>query len=452
MNYEPINNISIKVCSQNNEQARVANTSDLNLPSDYSIEVYAIGLDSPIGMISSENGDLYIAESGTTSGSAKVLRLRNGRFDIIAENFNIPVTGINYLDGKIYISHKGSITVINSDGSRQDLLSGLPCNGDYGISNVAFGPDGKIYFGIGTATNSGVVGEDNEWVFDHPLLHDVPPFNIALVGQNYVTNNILNANTEKAYTGDFSAYGVPNTADEKRKGVLKASGSILRFDRDGTNLELVASGLRNPVQIQFDRRFQLYAANRGYDVRGSRPIANAPDEFFRITAGTWYGWPDFSAGEPVTDEKFRPEGGSQPEFILASHPSIPPKPLAVFPAHSTIMGFDFSNSNFSSPNDIYIAEFGSFGPITMGASAPYLGIGYKISRINIRTGEVATFINNKSGIPAYRNRGGGFGRPVDIIFEPDGTMYILDMGISDRNNPVQCLPYTGVIWRVRRIY
>jgi glucose/arabinose dehydrogenase len=116
------------------------------------------------------------------------------------------------------------------------------------------------------------------------------------------------------------------------------------------------------------------------------------------------------------------------------------------------MGFDFSNSNFSSPNVIYISEFGSFGPITMGASAPYLGIGYKISRINIRTGEVATFINNKSGIPAYRNRGGGFGRPVDIIFEPDGTMYILDMGISDRNNPVQCLPYTGVIWRVRRIY
>lgn len=34
-----------------------------------------------------------------------------------------------------------------------------------------------------------------------------------------------------------------------RKGVTKATGSILRANTDGTGLELVAWGLRNPARI-----------------------------------------------------------------------------------------------------------------------------------------------------------------------------------------------------------
>lgn len=442
----------IKAYSQFNENVtRYIDPSDISLSSEYKIEVFAFGLDCPIGMAFSDEGDLFIADSGLISGNSKVLRLTNNRFEIIAEKFNVPITGINYLDGNIYVSNKGNITVIRDNGTRQDILSGLLCNGDYGSSNVAFGPNGKIYFGQGTVTNSGVVGSDNPWVYKHPLLHDEPAANIVLTGQNFESNNMLVSTEEKVLTGAFSPYGVPNVTNEIKKGVIKASGSILRANRDGTELELLAWGLRNPVHIGFDREFRLFAASRSYDVRGSRPIANAPDEFHIITPGMWYGWPDYCAGEPVTLPKFAPEGRRMVEFLLLNHPNLPPKPIAEFQPHSSIMGFDFNyNNDFGRRGDVYIAEYGTHGPLTMGRSAPYDGIGFRVSRIEMPTGQVSTFASNKSGLPASFTGGEGFGRLVDVKFGPDGNLYILDCGINDRNNPESIVSNTGVIWKITR--
>lgn len=430
---------------------RNVNPMDLYVPGGYQVEVYATGLDSPIGMAFSEEGDLFIADSGVNSGVSKVIRLSNGRFDVIEENFMTPITGISYMSGSIYVSHKGYISVLRPEGTRQDIIAGIPSNGDFGISNVAYGPEGKIYFGLGTATNSGVVGLDNQWVKEHPFLHDYPAADILVVGQNFESNNMYLTTEESVFTGAFSPYGVSNSPNEVKKGFMKASGSILRANRDGTDLELVAWGFRNPVHIGFDREFRLFVANRGYDVRGSRPIANASDEFHLVEPGVWYGWPDFSAGEQVTLSKFKPEGRRQPEFILLSHPNSPPVPYAVFPPHSSITGFDFNyNANFGPVGDAYIAEFGSFGPITMGQSAPFSGISHRVSRIDMSTGSVHTFVINRSGIPSYFTGEGGFGRPVDVVFGQDGAMYILDYGVSDRRNLNQILPNTGVIWRVTR--
>jgi glucose/arabinose dehydrogenase len=451
MNYSCEENVKLQTNNQMDYTFRNVNPNDINLPPGYNIDVFAVGLDAPIDMAFSENGDLYIADSGIVSGAPKLLRLNNGFFEVVAENFNVPITGISILDGNIYISHKGYITLLNSNGTRQDIISGLPCNGDYSVSNVAFGADGKIYFGLGTATNSGVVGLDNQWVFEHPLLHDEPASQIMVNGQNFGTYNMLNMYRESIYTGCYSPYGVSNNQYETKKGVLKASGSILRANRNGTQLELVAWGFRNPIRLKFDNEFQLFVANRSYDVRGSRPIANAPDEFHNVMYGVWYGWPDYSVGEPLTSPRFRPEGGWQPEFLLAEHPNIPPRPFAEFTPHSSIMGFDINyNRNFGPYGDIYIAEFGSLGPTTVGPSTPYEGIGHRISKIDINTHEVTTFVSNKSGLPALTTGDTGFGRLVDVTFGPDQAMYILDIGISDPYDVNQYIANTGIIWRVTR--
>lgn len=430
---------------------RNINPMDINMPSGYQLEIFMAGLDSPIGMVFSEQGDLYIAESGINTGNAKIIRFSRGQVETIAQNFSVPISGISYLDGTIYVSHKGFITTLKPDGSRQDIIAGLPCNGDNSVSNVAFGAEGKIYFGVGTATNSGVVGIDNPWVFYHPLLCDYPAADIILNGQNFISDNILNIAEDRISTGAFAPYGVQNLPFEVKRGYIRASGSILRANRDGTELELVAWGLRNPVHIRFDRSFRLFAANRGYDVRGSRPIANASDEFHLINSGLWYGWPDYSAGEPVTLPKFKPEGRNQPEFLLAEHPNQPPMPYAVFPPHSSIIGFDFNyNQGFGYYGDVFIAEYGSYGPVTMGEAAAYAGVNHRVSRINMQTGEIVTFISNKSGLPANIEGEGGLGRPVDVKFGPDHAMYILDYGISDSLVPRIIIPETGVLWRVTR--
>lgn len=444
--------VKLKTFNQSDSPYRNTNPKDISLPPGYRIDVFAYGLDSPVGMVFSEDGDLYIADSGITSGNPKVLRLFNNRYEIIAENFISPITGISILDGSLYISHKGRISVIQSNGTKQDVISGLPCNGDFALSNVAFGSDGKIYFGQGTMTNSGVVGLDNKWVYDHPLMHDEPGLDIILNGQNYDSNNVFNLKMEKVYTGSFCSYGVTNNPDEVKRGIVKASGSILRANRDGTKLELVAWGFRNPVRLKFDNEFRLLVANRGYDVRGSRPIANAPDELHYLTFGIWYGWPDYSVGEPVTSPRFMPEGGRRPEFLLKDHPNIPPKPFVEFSPHSTIWGFDINyNNRFGPIGDVYIAEYGSLGPTTMGPTAPYAGIGHKISRVDMSMREVSTFASNKTGLPALTIRDTGFGRLADVTFGPDGAMYILDIGISDPYDINRYIPNTGVIWKVTRV-
>lgn len=345
------------------------------------------------------------------------------------------------------------ITVLREDGTVSNIITGLPSCGDYSNSRVAFGPDDKMYFGQGTATNSGVVGTDNLWVPNSPCFYDKPGSYLLLNGQNFETDNMLvEADSETVLTGAFSSYGEPNSPHEIRKGIIKASGSILRANPDGTELELVSWGLRSPSYMKFDEEGRLFVSNNGYDVRGSRPIANAPDEFHLITPGLWYGWPDYAGGEPVTSERFTPEGGNSLEFLLMNHPNIPPRPFAIFPPESTIIGFDFNyNPDFGPRGDAYIAEFGSALPSTYAnATRQFAGTGHRISRIDMFSGGVTTFAINKSGFSATLTKEGGFGRPADVAFGPDGAMYIVDMGLNYPEDTDLFIPNTGVIWRVYR--
>lgn len=51
--------------------------------------------------------------------------------------------------------------MLQRDGRVKDLVTGLPSYGDHFNAKLSIGPDGKLYVGVGTATNSGVVGLDN---------------------------------------------------------------------------------------------------------------------------------------------------------------------------------------------------------------------------------------------------------------------------------------------------
>ena len=423
---------------------RITNSEDIQLPAGYKIEAFIEGLTAPINTIFTDEGDMLVADAGIASGNGKVIHVTSHGPKVIAEGFHPPLTGITYHNGDIYVAHRGFITVVQRDGKKRDVLAGLPSFGDHHNNRVVFGIDGKMYFGQGTATNSGVVGKDNRWLKEHPFFHDYPGATIMLVGQNFQTSNYLTANpNEKAITGAFSPFAVPTYQGEYMKGITRANGSILRANPDGSELELVAWGLRNPFRIQFDRHHQLYCANHGMDVRGSRPVAEAPDEFHIIRHGNWYGWPDYSGSIPVTDSRFKPEGKQQPTFLLASHPMKPPEPVITFPPHSATMGFQFNdNPHFGQINEVYIAEFGSEFPRTGGKPMP--NIGHRVSIINIESRTIRTFAINKTRKPASETGGGGFERPIDITFGNNNEMYVTDFGILNQ------LPNTGVIWKITR--
>lgn len=425
---------------------RKLNPNDIQLPPGYKISVFAKGLTTPINLTFTDTGEMLVADAGVSSGSGKVLKKSGRGFTIVAEGFNPPLTGINFYRGDIYVSHRGFVTVVKQDGTKKDILAGLPSFGDHHNNRVVFGPDGKMYFGQGTATNSGVVGGDNHWVKSHPFFHDFPGAQITLRGQNFKTGDLLTqAEDRSVYTGSFSAFGESTYPNETIRGRNRASGSILRANPDGSELELLVWGLRNPFRIKFDRLNRLFAANHGIDVRGSRPVANSPDEFQWIRSGYWYGWPDYTGGSPVTLPQFKPAGKPQPTFLLAQHPMQPPRPIATFEPHSATMGFDFSqNPAFGPMDDVYIAEFGSEAPTTTGGE-PLPNVGHRVSRIDMKTGQVTPFAINRSGVAASETGGGGFERPIDVVFGPKNDMYIADFGVFPK-----AVPGTGVIWKVTK--
>lgn len=432
---------------------RYINPADINIMSGYSIEVFAYGLDSPNNIIFTENGDMLVSESGLMSGNPRILRLAQDHFEVIAQNFTLPITGINYLNGMIYVSHRGIISRILPDGTRQNIIMGLPSNGDHYVSSVAFSHDGKLYFGQGTVTNSGVVGSDNTWLTTSPLLCDYPGDYIMLHGQNFETRNLLTdlPTDEIVQTGAFSPYGSENMKYEVKKGFVKGSGSILKSNLDGTKVEQYAWGFRNPNHLKFDNGGRLFVANNGCKNKGSRPIANAPDEFYYVQPGLWYGWPDYSGGEPVSLPRFRPEGGVQPELLIKNPPNDLPRPYVTFPTDSNIRGFDFNyNTRFGDYGDVYITEFGSTEYVSDGRASVYTGAGHRISKISMNSRTISTFAINRSGFPASISKEGGFERPIDIEFGHDGALYVLDAGLSLGDNPDVFVPNTGVIWKITR--
>lgn len=433
-------------------RTRILKPEDIALPQGYQIDVFEDGLTTPINLEITENGDMLLGDAGVTTGNGKVLKRENGRFKVVAEGFNPPLTGITSYKRDIYVSHRGFVTAIKPDGSKVDILSGLPSWGDHHNNRVVFGPDGKMYFGQGTATNSGIVGEDNKsWLNRHPYFHDYPGSAIQLLGYNYLTENLLSdAAGDRALTGAFSPFGISTGPGEWVNGIVRASGSVLRANPDGSNLELIAWGLRNPFRMKFDRHNRLYSTNHGMDVRGSRPVENSPDEFYHIQAGVWYGWPDYTGGLPVTLPAFKPQDGPQPTFLISNHPMRPPKPYVSFTPHSAIMGFDYNDQEAFGPlGDVYIAEFGSEAPRTTGGK-PLPGVGHRVSRIDMGTGRVYPFAINKTGYAASYTGGGGLERPIDVVFSDEGAMFIVDFSLESDNGHHQYLPGTGVIWKVTR--
>lgn len=424
---------------------------DISLPPGFAIEAFLTGLSTPIDMEFSSDGSLYIGDAGITSGSGRVLRYYNGRLETFADGFNVPLTGITPHNGMLYVSHRGFLTAVRSDGSKTNVLENLPSLGDHHNNKVVFGSDGMMYYGQGTATNSSVAGEDNsDWIKRFPSFHDLPAQPVTLTGANFVTRNILSPSAGYAYTGAYSAYGTPSSPGEAVQGSATPSGSIMRAKTDGSGLAALAWGLRNPFRVRFDRFGRLFVANHGMDVRGSRPVANAFDELHILTPGYWYGWPDYTGGMPVTLPQFKPANGPQPQFVLAQHPMTPPRPLASFAPHAAILGFDFNyGSVFPQSGDIYIAEFGSEAPETTGGEpAPY--VGHRVSAVSVSSGNISTFAMNSSGVAASATNGGGFERPTDVKFGPDGSMYIADFGLEQGEDVHGFAPQTGLIWRVFR--
>ena len=438
--------------------ARPVRASDIAVPDGFRIEAVATGLDAPTMVAFDDQGRMLVAESGYLGGGeSRVTRVdRDGTKTVLVggEAFGPeqPVTSVAFHDGRIYVVHAGTVSTVEAGGRLRPVLSGLPGQGDHQANQLVF-DRGFMFLSIGTVTNSAVVGPDNRlfgWLGRPELrqLHDVPCQDVRLTGRSFESENALGDQRDQVRTSAYSPYGSEVPAGTVIKGDPRCNGAVLRARPDGSELQMVAWGLRNPYGLELGPDGSLYVTDHGFDARGSRPVEDAPDCFHRIDQGAWYGWPDFACGTPVTDPRFRPRDKPQPEFLVANHPSkSPPKPVASFDSHAASNGFAFAPSNrWGSPTTAYVALFGDMTPGTGTVPRPR---GVEVVKVDTRSGEVSDFIHNKLGGQASRHSAGGLEHPSDVTFGPDGAMYVADWSIARPSEEgLKLEPGSGVIWKV----
>ena len=448
--------------------------SNIFVPGGYRIEPAVTGLTCPTSVTWDAQGNMYLTLAGDPYGGVaaepgKVIRVSQGKTEVVADGLNPPAADAEFIEGDLYVSHRGTLSLFR-DGVRTDLISGLPA-GDYSTCEIAF-KDGWIYVGNGTVTNSGVVGEDNfkiGWAGEHPEQCDVPAREVVLSGENYSSVDYRTRPPSGIVsTGGFVPFASPTTPGETIPGSVLASGAILRVKPDGTGLEVYAWGFRNPFGIGFDARGQLIATDQGFDDRGSRPVGQAPDAVYLVKRDSWFGWPDYVAGTPVTDPRFRSSVKASPtNFLLKEHPPVE-KPLLTFAPDTGPMKFDFAPRGFDKKQRMLVAAFGPFdvlpGPSSGETSLTQRLTGFfrrtlgqteeailgQVLVVDLAAGKVERFaytrLDRRTGPDELC-----LNHPVDAKFGPDGCLYIVDFGfVGVSGDARKALPGTGIVWKVSR--
>jgi glucose/arabinose dehydrogenase len=408
-------------------------------------ERVAWGLHFPTSVTFDERGVAYLAESGLPFDGApaggRVSRVEpDGRLTCIKQGLRAPVNGLTHERGLLYIAEGGSpgrISAIDLETMTWNvILDGLPGGGNYHTNHVAFGPDGRLYFGQGSATNSGVVGPDAlqlSWLRGAQHPHDSPGRDVVLTGADAETDD-PRVEGARVRTGAFQPFGTPTTPGQRIAGRLPCTSAIMRCDRDGSNLELVAWGLRNPYGLAFLPDGRLLAVDLGINDRGSRPVGNAPSCIHEIRAGAWYGWPDFAAGLPVTHPTLNPSRGASPRFLLANHDELgpPQDPFVRFAARQAPTRMALVPDR----DELIVTLFGDKRPVTGPEGPPG---GRRLIRVRLA---------DRSLHPV---EGPDLLRPIDVACHPrDQALYILDFGDFEvgRGGELRASAGSGELWRL----
>ncbi|HEX8912033.1 MAG TPA: hypothetical protein VF796_06705, partial [Humisphaera sp.] len=482
-------------------------------PGGFDLELYAQDLTGPVAIAFDPDGNLIIAEGGLDGSEPKIYGFTpdRKRFDVYPTSRPIlgigrgpfrmygPVGGLVCHDGRVFVSHRdaddfGVITALDYKGGARTVVAGLPARGENGVTGMAVHPlNGRLYFGVGSATNSGIVGPDDMglgWPRRHPDVHDLPfrqpdpqapdgGKNILLWGRRMNSPNpgAFGLAPDLAVTAPFQPFGsssrtrIPSVPADNPK----CNSAILSVRPDGGDLRLEAWGIRLPKGLAFTPAGALYFTNQGMELRGSRPVKDDPDSLLLLW-NTWYGWPDFSTDLlPITDPKFQPPvelivptGYPDLSFLINHQASGLPAPspdttrrrdsvYGVMPSQSGASGVAFvpDQGPFSQfRGTAIVAQFGDRTPFSTSGKQTKGPQGFKVVRVDLARQSVEDFVWNVGYGPASRRTGStagelGLERPVDVKFGPDGALYILDFGrarVDDGGYRVE--GGTGRIFRV----
>ena len=228
----------------------------LEVPTGFSVSVYADKLEGPRTMMYAPNGDLFVAES--RAGSVLVLRDTNN--DGIPDTRSVYAKGLSgvfgmaFRDGYLYLGRTDSIIRYKyKDGDTQaqgtpEKLVDLPTGG-HSTRNIVFSRDGKkMYVAVGSASN-------------------------------------------------------------KSDGEDPVRAAVNEYNPDGSGHRVFASGLRNPVALTLQPGTDtLWVSVNERDTLGDDLV---PDYITSLKDGGFYGWPYSYIGSNYDPE----HKGKRPELV-----------------------------------------------------------------------------------------------------------------------------------------
>lgn len=358
-------------------------------PQGFTVTKFADGLTNPRWIYVGPNGDIFVAMANTEAkGAAKLKAIASGK----AKSQNLGTSSNSVVlfrdtnkDGK------PDLTELFLTGLNQPFGMLIIGNSFY-VANT----DGIMVFpykeGQTRITGSG------------KKILELP----AGGYNNHWTRNIItNAGQSKIYVSvgsgsNVAEHGIEN--EERR-------ANILEINPDGTGERVYASGLRNPVGMDWSPESGvLWTAVNERDELGDELV---PDYITGVKEGAFYGWPYSYFGQHE-DPRMK---GQRPDLVRKA--VVPDFPLG---AHTASLGFTFyDGKTFPSKyqNGAFIGQHGSWNHSQL--------VGYKVIFVPFKngkpSGEKEDFL---TGFIANTETSEVYGRPVGVAVMADGSLLVAD--------------------------
>ena len=224
---------------------------------------------------------------------------------------------------------------------------------------------------------------------------------------NHWTRNIIsNASGSKIYVsvGSGSNNGENGMEEEVNRAV------ILEINPDGTGERVFASGIRNPVGMDWQPGTDiLWTTVNERDELGDELV---PDYFTSVKEGGFYGWPYAYFG-PNEDPRMK---GLRPDLVKKT--LVPDIDLG---AHTASLGLAFYTKNLFPKkylNGAFIGQHGSWNRSSFS--------GYKVVFVPFQNGQPGKPENFLTGFIADEKLNEVYGRPVGVFVCSNGSLLVAD--------------------------
>lgn len=344
-------------------------------PAGFEVSLFADELDNPRMIYVLPNGDVLVMESLPQQSTSRIVLLRDS-------------------------AKSGTPAVRESFLRRLNMAFGMALIGNrFYVGNT----DGIVVFPYRSGDTQ--IKRRPEKILDLP-------------GGGHYTRNLL---ADPAGKKIYVAVGSSGNIDEQRvdeKDPRRAA--ILQINPDGSGMRVFASGLRNPVGIDWEpKTHTLWTVVNERDMLGDELV---PDYLTEARDGAFYGWPYSYFGQNEDPRK----KGQRPDLVAKAI-----KPDFALGSHVAALGLAFYQGK-SFPEryhgGAFIGMHGSWNRSDL--------VGYKVAFVPFQNGKPSGVIEDfLTGFIANPKISQVYGRPVGVAIWTDGSLLVADDA-------------AGKVWRV----